>query len=155
MRFSPFLAQNLNFSYSQYGFRGIFARIKTMVSNFEVCTSCKESYNVLSHSHWGLDQFFGAGVGEGGGGSSEKKTVSRFKVSRGWHIFWRQNRSEGRKITVTPMSKACGPNLPHQQTCYLCHREKSQQKMVYLYLINWDGLRHLLRCAFVHLQDLE
>ena len=22
------------------------------------------------------------------------------------------------------MSKACGPNLPHQQTCYLCHREK-------------------------------
>ena len=27
------------------------------------------------------------------------------------------------------MSKACGPNLPHQQTCYLCHQEKSQQKI--------------------------
>ena len=51
--------------------------------------------------------------------------------------------SEGRKIPVTPMSKACGPNLPRQQACYLCHQEKSQQKMVYLYLINWDGLRHL------------
>ena len=28
--FSPFLAQNLNFSYSQYGFRGIFARIYSL-----------------------------------------------------------------------------------------------------------------------------
>ena len=29
-----------------------------------VCTSCKTSYNVLSHSHWGLGQFVrGGGVG--------------------------------------------------------------------------------------------
>ena len=33
-----------------------------------VCTSCKTSYNVLSHSHWGLGQFFGGGGGGGGGG---------------------------------------------------------------------------------------
>ena len=39
-----------------------------------VCTSCKMSYNVLSHSHWGLGQFFG----EGRGAVSEKKTVPRF-----------------------------------------------------------------------------
>ena len=31
-----------------------------------ICTSCKTSYNVLSHSHWGLGQFVG-----GGGGSVE------------------------------------------------------------------------------------
>ena len=27
LKFSPFLARNVNFSYSQYGFSGIFARI--------------------------------------------------------------------------------------------------------------------------------
>ena len=44
-----------------------------------VCESCKTSYNVLGHSHWGLGQFF---WGWGGfveiPGDSEKKTVSRF-----------------------------------------------------------------------------
>lgn len=34
---------------------------------FIVCTSCKTSYIVLSHSRWGLGQF----VMEGGGGSVE------------------------------------------------------------------------------------
>ena len=45
-----------------------------------VCTSCKTSYNVLSHSHWGLGQFVGAGesVDIRGGGGTEKKRVSRF-----------------------------------------------------------------------------
>ena len=28
-----------------------------------VCTSCKTSYNVLSHSHWELGQFAGGGGG--------------------------------------------------------------------------------------------
>ena len=32
-----------------------------------VCTSCKTSYNVLSHSHWGLGQFFGEVVEIPGG----------------------------------------------------------------------------------------
>ena len=36
-----------------------------------VCTSCKMSYNVLSHSHWGLGQFF-----RGGGGGKVKKRQS-------------------------------------------------------------------------------
>ena len=38
-----------------------------------VCTSCKTSYNVLSHSHWGLSQFFGGGGG-GGGGSKKRQS---------------------------------------------------------------------------------
>ena len=36
-----------------------------------VCTPCKTSYNVLSHSHimiWGLVQFVSGGGGGGGGG---------------------------------------------------------------------------------------
>ena len=46
LSFSPFLAQNLNFSYSYYGFWGIFAPIysltkiisgiKTIIENFDV-----------------------------------------------------------------------------------------------------------------------
>ena len=33
----------------------IISSIKTLI----VCTTCKTSYNVLSHSHWGLGQFSG------------------------------------------------------------------------------------------------
>ena len=60
-----FLAQKLNFSYSWYGFWGIFAciqsltkiisGIKTMIANFDSMYSCKTSCNVQSHSHWGLE----------------------------------------------------------------------------------------------------
>ena len=73
LRFSPFLAQNLNFSYSQYGFWGIFAltKIISSIRILIVCTSCEMSYNVLGNSHLGLGQFFG-------GGGSKKETVSRF-----------------------------------------------------------------------------
>ena len=66
-----FLAQKLNFSYSQYGFWGIFAciqsltkiisGIKTKIANFDSMYSCKTSYNVQSHSHWGLGQFVRGG----------------------------------------------------------------------------------------------
>ena len=43
-----------------------------------VCTSCKTSYDVLHHSHWGLGQFFKAGEsvdipGGGGGGGGKKR----------------------------------------------------------------------------------
>ena len=53
--------------------------IRTLI----VCTSCKTSYNVLSHSHWGLSHFFGGGGGGEGvplkfRGGSKKKTFSRF-----------------------------------------------------------------------------
>ena len=34
LRFSPFLAQNLSFSYSLYGFRGIFAPIKVIDKDY-------------------------------------------------------------------------------------------------------------------------
>ena len=53
---------------------------ETIIAN---CTSCKSSYNDLSHSHWGLGQFLGSG---GGGGVclnyrgivKKLKRVSRF-----------------------------------------------------------------------------
>ena len=66
---------------------GAFLSLTKIISSVRiliVCTSCKTSYNVLSHSHWGLGQFFGGGGGGGGGGvieipgGSKKKTVSRF-----------------------------------------------------------------------------
>ena len=70
---------------------GTFWSLTKIISSIRiliVCTSCKTSYNVLSHSHWGLGHFFfsgGGGGGGGGGGCSlkfqgevKKKTVSRF-----------------------------------------------------------------------------
>ena len=40
-----------------------------------VCTSCKTSYYVLSHSHWGLGQFFfWGGVVEIPGGSKKRQS---------------------------------------------------------------------------------
>ena len=63
-----------------------------------VCTSCKTSYNVLNHSHdchnsgaccvdlwcgvWGFVDM------EGEGGRSERDRVSRFQISRGWHLIY-------------------------------------------------------------------
>ena len=35
---------------------------ETIIAN---CTSCKSSYNGLSHSHWGLGQFLGSRGGAG------------------------------------------------------------------------------------------
>ena len=67
LRFSPFLAPNLN-----YGFWGIFAASKRWFRILIVCTSCKTSYNVLSHSHWGLGQFCGGG-GRGVRGNSGER----------------------------------------------------------------------------------
>ena len=43
-----------------------------------LCISCKTSYNVLSHFHWGLGQFVGGMRSVGIPGGSEKKRVSRF-----------------------------------------------------------------------------
>ena len=64
---------------------GAFLSLTKIISSIRiltVCTSCKTSYNVLSHSHWGLGQFFGGGGGGGKvieiPGGSKKKTVSRF-----------------------------------------------------------------------------
>ena len=69
LRFSPFLAQK-NFLFV-VRFLGHFCTyLVTDKDNFwlanilTVCTSCKTSYNVLSHSHWGLGQFVG-GWGRG------------------------------------------------------------------------------------------
>ena len=55
-----------------------------MISNLIVCTSCKTSYNVLSHSHWGLGQFFGGGGGgfveiPGGEGVVKKRQSLDFR----------------------------------------------------------------------------
>ena len=51
---------------------GAFLSLTKIISSIRiliVCTSCKTSYNVLSHSHWGLDQLLLFG---GGGGVSLK-----------------------------------------------------------------------------------
>ena len=64
LRFGPFLAQNLKFSYSQYGevsgaFFQVFSHWQRLFLALKwlriliVCSSCKTSFNVLSHSHWG------------------------------------------------------------------------------------------------------
>ena len=50
-------------------------------------TSCKTSYTVLSHSHFGLGQFFGGGAGGGWfveipGGASEKKSLPILGLQR-------------------------------------------------------------------------
>ena len=74
-----FLTQNVNFSYSHYGFWGILhlfshwqrlflASKQRGLGILIVCTLCKTSYNALNHSHWGLGQFVG-----GRGGCSEKR----------------------------------------------------------------------------------
>ena len=62
---------------------GAFLSLTKIISGIRiliVCTSCKTSYSVLSHSHWGLGQFFrgGGGLLKFQGGGSKKKTVSRF-----------------------------------------------------------------------------
>ena len=43
-----------------------------------VCTSCKTSYNVLSHSHWGLGQFFKGG-GHWNSRGGKKRQSSDFR----------------------------------------------------------------------------
>ena len=51
-------------------------------SNLIVCSSCKTPYNVLSHSRWGLGQFFGGGVSlkfRGRGGGDEKRQSPDFR----------------------------------------------------------------------------
>ena len=50
-----------------------------MISNLMVCNSCKTSYNVLSHSHWGLGQFFGGAVVEIPGEVVEKRQSPDFR----------------------------------------------------------------------------
>ena len=58
---------------------GAFLSLTKIISSIRiliVCTSCKTSYNVLSHSHWGLGQFFGGGVIEIRGGVVVKKRQS-------------------------------------------------------------------------------
>ena len=75
-----------------------FAITVIKVNCDSLCTSCTTSYNVLSHSHVineGLDQIkyctyreVGVGVrvrGRGAGCNAEER-VSRFKISRGWHL---------------------------------------------------------------------
>ena len=62
LKFSPFLAQNVNFSYSQYGFwaflhvfshwQRLFLGWKRWLRFLIVRTSCKTSFDVLSHSQW-------------------------------------------------------------------------------------------------------
>ena len=47
--------------------RETLTKITSSIRILIVCTSCETSYNVLSHSHWGLGQFFGGGGGGGGG----------------------------------------------------------------------------------------
>ena len=45
---------------------GEFLSLTKIISSIRiliVCTSCKMSYNVLTHSHWGLGQFSGGGGG--------------------------------------------------------------------------------------------
>ena len=53
-------------------------KITSSIGILIVCKSCKMSCNVLSHSHWGLHQFFAGGSLKFRGGS-KKKTVSRFR----------------------------------------------------------------------------
>ena len=93
LRFSPFLAQHANFSYSQLAVSGAFLDIfihwqrlflasKWCLQILIVCNSCKTSNNVLSHSHWGLGQSVGGwghwNPGGGGAVGGEKKRASRF-----------------------------------------------------------------------------
>ena len=61
LKFSSFLAQNVKFSHSQYGFLHVFSQwqrlflaLKRWLRFLIVGTSCKTSFNILSHSHWGL-----------------------------------------------------------------------------------------------------
>ena len=59
---------------------GAFLSLTKIVSSIQiliVCTSCKTSYNVLSHSHWGLGQFF-----LGGGGSKKKDSLPILGLQR-------------------------------------------------------------------------
>ena len=54
-----------------------------------VCTSCKTSYNVGSHSYiiiWGLGGFGRGGSVDIRGGSATER-VSRFQICRGWHLI--------------------------------------------------------------------
>ena len=46
-----------------------FTKIISSIRILIVCTSCKMSCNVLSHSHWGLGQFF-----VGGGGVKKRQS---------------------------------------------------------------------------------
>ena len=47
--------------------RLIFLASKRWFRILIVCTSCKTSYNVLSHSHWGLGQYYREGRWNSGG----------------------------------------------------------------------------------------
>ena len=90
LKFSLFFSsQNLIFFYSLYGSWDLFVFLINFshwqrlfrLYNLIVCISCNTSYNVLSHSD---------GVGEGVAGGWHLGTIkraSRFKISRGWHLW--------------------------------------------------------------------
>ena len=65
---------------------GAFLSLTKIISSIRilvVCTSCKTSYNVLSHSHWGLGQFFrGGGVIEIPGGSEKRDSLPILGLQR-------------------------------------------------------------------------
>ena len=67
----------------------IISGIKMISPILIVCTSCKTSYNVLSHAH--IYQGWGGVVGlikfpERGGGGSGKERGPRFKFPTGWRL---------------------------------------------------------------------
>ena len=61
---------------------GAFLSLTKIISSIRiliVCTSCKTSYNVLSHSHWGLGQFFRGGGGHWNSKGGKKRQSSDFR----------------------------------------------------------------------------
>ena len=68
---------------------GEFLSLTKIISSIRiliVCTSCKTSYNVLTHSHWGLVQFFWGGGGglslKFQGGSKKKDSLPILGLQR-------------------------------------------------------------------------
>ena len=58
-----------------------------MIANFDSMYSCKTSYNVQSHSHWGLGQFVRGGEGWSsskflGRGSDKKESLPILDLQR-------------------------------------------------------------------------
>ena len=90
-----FFPQNLNFSCLQYCFWGInflhvfshwqrlFLATQWWLRILIVCNSCKTSYDVLGHSHWGLGWICrNGGLGGGGGGVYEKLSLQILDLQR-------------------------------------------------------------------------